>query len=62
VRQLGRNAHRETLEPGRVPDCCLGLPLDPLRDQRAGRVLVVALASLLHPCVPQPGGTCCTSL
>ena len=57
MRQLGRNAHGETLEPGRLPDCYLGLLLDPPRDQRAGSVLVVAPASLLHPCVPQPGGT-----
>ena len=55
--QLGANAHGEVLEPGRVSDCYLGLLLNPPRDQRAGRVLVVAPASLLHPCVPQPGGT-----
>jgi hypothetical protein len=54
--QLGANAHGETLEPGRVLDCYLGLLLDPPRDRRAGRVLVVAPASLLHPCVPQPDG------
>lgn len=57
MRQLGRNAHGETLEPGRVPDCYLGLLLDPPRDQHTGSVLVVAPASPLHPCVPQPGGT-----
>ena len=57
MRQLGRNAHGEILEPGRVPDCYLGLLLDPPRDQHPGRVLVVAPAALLHPCVPQPGGT-----
>jgi hypothetical protein len=57
VAQLGANAHGEVLEPGRVSDCYLGLLLNPPRDQRAGRVLVVAPASLLHPCVPQPGGT-----
>jgi hypothetical protein len=56
VRQLGRNAHGEVLEPGRVPNCYLGLLLDPPRNQRAGSVLVVAPASLLHPCVPQPDG------
>ena len=54
MRQLGRNAHGETLQPGRVPDCYLGLLLDPPRDQHTGSVLVVAPASLLHPCVPQP--------
>jgi hypothetical protein len=56
VAQLGANADVEVLEPGRVPDCYLGL-LDPPRDQHAGRMLVVAPASLLHPCVPQPDGT-----
>ena len=55
--QLGANAHGEVLEVGRVSDCYLGLLLNRPRDQRAGRVLVVAPASLLHPCVPQPGGT-----
>jgi hypothetical protein len=57
VAQLGVNAHGEVLEPGRVPDCYLGLLLDPPGDQDAGRVLVVAPASLLYPAVPQPGGT-----
>lgn len=55
--QLGRNAHGEVLEPGRVPGCYLGLRLDPPRDTHAGRVLVVAPVALLHPCVPQPDGT-----
>ena len=55
--QLGANAHGEVLEPGRVPDCYLGLLLDPPHDQHAGSVLVVAPAALLHPCVPQPDGT-----
>jgi hypothetical protein len=55
--ELGANADGETLEPGRVPDCYLGLLLDPPHDQHAGRVLVVAPAALLHPCVPQPDGT-----
>ena len=50
--QLGANAHGEVLEPGRVPDCYLGLLLNPPRDQHPGRVLVVAPASLLHPCIP----------
>jgi hypothetical protein len=57
VAQLGANAHGEVLEPGRVPDCYLGPLLDPPGDQRVGRVLVVAPASLLHPCIRQPGGT-----
>jgi hypothetical protein len=55
--QSGGRALDEVLVPGRVADCYLGLLLDPPRDQRAGSVLVVAPASLLHPCVPQPGGT-----
>jgi hypothetical protein len=56
--QLGRNAHGETLEPGRVPDCYLGLLLDPTdHDTQAACVLVVAPAALLHPHVPQPDGT-----
>ena len=54
--QLGANAHGEVLAPGRVPDCYLGLLLDPPGDQHAGTVLVVAPASLRHPGVPQPHG------
>jgi hypothetical protein len=57
VAQLGRNAHGEVLEPGRVPDCYLGLRLDPASDDQAAGVLVVAPAALLHPAVPQPDGT-----
>jgi hypothetical protein len=57
VAQLGANAHGEVLEPGRVPDCYLGLLLDPPGDQQPGRVLVVAPAALLHPGIPQPDGT-----
>jgi len=57
VAQLGVNAHGEVLVPGRVPDCYLGLLLDPPGDQRAGRVLVLAPAALRHPAVPQPDGT-----
>ena len=55
--QLGPNAHGEVLEPGRVPDCYLGLRLDPAGDDQAADVLVVAPAALLHPAVPQPDGT-----
>jgi hypothetical protein len=55
VAQLGRNAHGEVLEPGRVPDCYLGLRLDPPAAE-AREVLVVAPAALLHPVVPQPDG------
>jgi hypothetical protein len=61
VVQLGVNAHGEVLEPGRVPDCYLGLLLDPPGDQHPGRVLVVAPASLLHPCIPSQTALCCTS-
>jgi hypothetical protein len=56
VAQLGANAHGEVLEPGRVPDCYLGLLLDPLAAETP-EVLVVAPAALLHPAVPQPDGT-----
>jgi hypothetical protein len=56
VGQLGDNAHGEVLEPGRVPDCYLGLRLDPPAVEAPG-VLVVAPAALLHPAVPQPDGT-----
>jgi hypothetical protein len=57
VSQLGANALGEVLEPGRVPECYLGLRLDPADDDQAAGVLVVAPASLLHPLVPQPDGT-----
>jgi hypothetical protein len=59
VDQLGRNALGESLEPGRVADCYLGLPLPPPRvgEPEAGTVLVVAPAALLHPRVPQPAGS-----
>ena len=55
--QLGRNAHGEVLEAGRVPDCYLGLLLDPPGDQHPSRVLVVAPAALLHPGIPKPDGS-----
>jgi hypothetical protein len=57
VSQLGANALGEVLEPGRVPDCYLGLRLDPADDAQAAGVLVVAPAALLDPAVPQPCGT-----
>ena len=51
--QLGATAHGEILEPGRVPDCYLGLLLEPTdHDTEAAGVLVVAPAALLHPQVP----------
>ena len=57
--QLGPNALGETLEPGRVTDCYLGLllPPGPAGEPEAGTVLVVAPAALLHPAVPQPAGS-----
>jgi hypothetical protein len=55
VEQLGANADGEVLEPGRVPDCYLGLLL--ADDVQGPGVLVVAPAALLHPLVPQPDGT-----
>jgi hypothetical protein len=45
VAQLGANAHGEILEPGRVPDCHLGLVLDPSGTAQAPEVLVVAPAA-----------------
>jgi hypothetical protein len=57
VAQLGANADGEVLVPGRVPDCYLGLRLDPAGHDQAAGVLVVAPAALLHPTVPQPDGT-----
>jgi hypothetical protein len=57
VAHLGRNAHGETLEPGRVPDCYLGLLLDDTDDAEMTGVLVISPAALLHPSVPQPDGT-----
>jgi hypothetical protein len=59
VDQLGPNALGEVLEPGRVADCYLGLPLPPgpVGESEAGTVLVVAPAALLHPRVPQPDGS-----
>jgi hypothetical protein len=59
VDQLGPIAHGETLEPGRVADCYLGLLLPPgsAGEPEAGTVLIVAPAALLHPRVPQPDGS-----
>jgi hypothetical protein len=57
VAQLGANAFGEVLEPGRVPDCYLGLRLDPDDDAQATGVLIIGPAVLLHPAVPQPDGT-----
>jgi hypothetical protein len=57
VSQLGANALGEVLEPGRVPNCYLGLRLDPAGDAEAAGMLVVTPAVLLHPSVPQPDAT-----
>jgi hypothetical protein len=59
VDQFGPNALGETLEPGRVTDCYLGLllPPGPAGEPEAGTVLVVTSAALLHPRVPQPAGS-----
>jgi hypothetical protein len=59
VDQLGPNALGETLAPGRVADCYLGLllPPGPAGEPEAGTVLIVAPAALLHPRVPQPAGS-----
>jgi hypothetical protein len=57
VAQLGTNADGEILVPGRVPDCYLGLRLDPAGHDQAAGVLIVSMAALLHPAVPQPDGT-----
>src|SRR4029453_5114706 len=57
VSLLGANALGEVLVPGRVPDCYLGLRLDPASGTGAAGVLVVAPAVLLGPVGPQPDGT-----
>jgi hypothetical protein len=59
VDQLGPNALGETLEPGRVGDCYLGLllPPGPAGEPEAGTILLVAPATLLHPAVSQPAGS-----
>jgi hypothetical protein len=57
VTQLGANAFGEVLEPGRVPDCYLGLRLDPPGQKEPAGVVIVSPAALLHPSVPQPNGT-----
>jgi hypothetical protein len=63
VDQFGPNALGETLGPGRVADCYLGLLLPPPRagEPEAGTVLVVAPAALLHPAFPSRRAACSTS-
>ena len=56
VSELGPNAYGEHLDPGRVGDCYLALPLPAVGDG-AARVLVVAPRGLLHLAVPQPTGS-----
>ena len=55
--RLGANALGEVLEPGRVPDCSLGLRLDPAGATETVGVLIVGPAVLRDPSVPQPDGT-----
>jgi hypothetical protein len=59
VDQLGPNALGETLEPGRVAHCYLGLllPPGPFGEPEAGSVLIVAPAAVLHPDISQPAGS-----
>jgi len=57
VAQLGANAHGEVLEPGRVPDCYVGLLLRARDPDQAPSVLVVSPAAFLHPRIRQPDGT-----
>jgi hypothetical protein len=59
VDQFGPNALGETLEPGRVGDCYLGLllPPPPAGEPEAGTILIVGPSTLLHPAVPQPAGS-----
>jgi hypothetical protein len=47
VAQLGPNALGEALEPGRVADCYLALPLPPrpAGEPEAGTILIVAPAA-----------------
>jgi hypothetical protein len=59
--QLGADADGESLEPGRVPDCYLGLLLDPSSTTEAPEVLVVAPAALLHPSFPSRTAPWCMS-
>jgi hypothetical protein len=59
VDQPDPNTLGEVLEPGRMPDCYLGLllPPGPAGEPEAGTVLVVAPAALLDPRVLQPAGS-----
>jgi hypothetical protein len=59
VAQIGANALGEVLDPGRVPDCYLGLllPPPPAGEPEPGTILIVGPSTLLHPRVPQPAGS-----
>jgi hypothetical protein len=59
VDQFGPDALGETLEPGRVTECYLGLllPPGPAGEPEAGTILIVGPSTLLHPRVPQPAGS-----
>jgi hypothetical protein len=62
VDQLGPNALDETLAPGRVGDCYLGLlPPGAAGGPEAGTIVVVAPAALLHPGLPRRPAACSTS-
>jgi hypothetical protein len=63
VDQLGPNALGEALEPGRVPDCYLGLllPPGPAGEPEAGTILILAPASLLPLGFPSRPAACSTS-
>ena len=58
--QLGVNALCEVLEPGRVPDCYLGLLLNPPSGQHSGGVLVVRRPRGCTPASPNQTAPCCT--
>jgi hypothetical protein len=59
--QLGANAHGEVLVSGRVPDCYLGLRLDPAEDAEAAGVLVVAPTACCIPPCRSRTARCCTN-
>ena len=55
--ELGPSSESDLLDPGRVTDCSLALPLPAEGGTGPGRVLVVAPRALLHPAVPEPAGS-----
>jgi len=63
VAQLGANADGESLEPGRVPDCYLGLRLNPADHDQAAGVLVGSppRRCCIPPCRSRTA-PCCMSL